>query len=694
MARRGLSAWLVLAALAVAPRVDSSAGPFQGHGLGGLRARAADAAGPARAARTLDDYRHFRIAAIDLAGRMPTRDEINAFELPGFDLDGWVDQQLRGPAYALRMTRIYMDLLRLEPNLNFAPGPAQLFRQEIQGPDGKPVYVYYRNGQRRTREATDGGFCLSEEETGLVIRPNGMAVGTSKKVAKKTLETRTTLVKPWWLYKDYKEPSPQLRFGASWVGADPDYRPVEGLLFEPDGTTPTEAVRVCNEEAQTAETGHIFVTGRTAPKGGTAANDAMAGGTGGAAAKAGNGDKGDKADKGNKGEKGKGGKPGRGRPPPVDRPYARDHVGEPVACATRTALDFAADCGCGPGLERCMPNDSEKQGGSAFYFPNHAPLGPGAPLDSARQQAQRWFPYWWSREAVRDLGDLFEGDRDFREILTGRRTFVNGPLAQFYRSVQRGSCCGPELALGMSEEREPLFDPARVPADLAPQDVDRWELVEDRGAHAAGILTLPMFLEKYASARARGAVLYNAFLCKSFVADNQVELTPSSEPDLTVRPGCSTCHATLEPLAAYFARVEPSSTVFLPESLFPVHNAACKKDAKGKLNGRCGALYDPAFADRQGATLRSAYASAAHADATPAGAAREITQSPDFASCAVQRVTASFLGRPTTPDDAPLLASLTEQFVGSGYRMKALVKAIVRSPSYGRSNNLRAEGSK
>ena len=47
---------------------------------------------------------------------------------------------------------------------------------------------------------------------------------------------------------------------------------------------------------------------------------------------------------------------------------------------------------------------------------------------------------------------------------------------------------------------------------------------------------------------------------------------------------------------------------------------------------------------------------------------------PEFAQCAVQRVTSSFLGRPTTPDDEALLASLTDAFVRSGYRMRALVR--------------------
>jgi len=627
----------------------------------------ARSAPPRVAPRSLDDYRHFRIAAIDLSGRMPTRDEVAAFERSDFDLDRWIDAQLEGPGYAPRMTRIYMDLLRLEPNLNFSSGPAQLYRLEVQGGDGKPVYVFYRAGQRRTRAETDGTFCLSPEESGFVVRPNGAPVGTPKKVPKAILDRYTTVVRPWWLYKDYRSINPSLRFqfgeagdaGVSSPLPDPDFRPVEALLVEPDGATPTVAVRVCNEEARTEATGHIYVSGRARPEGGAAGK-----GTG-------------KEVK------------GRGKPAPFDRPYALKHAGEPVACDTRTALDFAADCGCGPGLERCIPNDSDRQGGRAFYFPDHAPLGSSAPLDSARQQAQRWFPYWWSREAVHFLDDLFASDRDFREILTGRQTFVNGPLAQFYRSIQRGNCCGPELQFGMAEETEPLFDPRSVPPDLAPQDTGTWERVGDRGPHAAGILTLPMFLEKYASARARGAALYTAFLCKSFAADAKTDLPPSSEPDLTIRPGCSTCHATLEPLASYFARVEPGSFVFLPPSIFPARNPGCRRaDASGKLNGRCNALYDPAFVDASGAALRSSYAAPAHADATPSGAAVEIARSPEFAACAVQRVTSSFLGRPITRDDAPLVDDLTREFVSSGYRMRALVHGIVRSPAYGRSNNV------
>lgn len=610
---------------------------------------------PARPAKTLDDYRQFRIASIDLLGRMPTRSEIDAFEKPAFDLDKWIDARTQGPTYVERLTRIYMDLLRLEPNLNFSTGPAQLYRHPVQTADGK-VFVYYRQNQRRQDPATDGEFCFSPDEIGQHVRPNANVVGTAKPITKKLLDARTVLVRPWWLYRDYKSNLPSKRYGQGWSDPDVQYRPVESLLLDADGKTQATDIRVCKEEAQKIELGHVYVSGRTK----NVPNEALVG--------------------------------GRTKPPPLDKPYATAHKGDAVSCDTRLALESSIDCGCGVGLERCMPADGNGAATPAFYFPNNMPLGPTLPLDVTKQRADRWFPYWWSREAVEFLDDLFESDRDFREILTGKHTFVNGPLAQYYRTIQRTSCCGPETNFGMTEETTPLFDPKKAPADLLPHDVTTWRMVPDRGPRAAGILTTPMFLQKYASARARGAVLYNAFLCKSFIAEN-AQLMPSEEPNLMKRDGCKTCHAALEPLAAFFARIEPSSSVFLPVTNFPVVNPSCKKDKNGKIPGNCNALYDAAFADAAGATLRSAYGSLPNADASPAGAGQEITKTPEFSRCAVQRVTSSFLGRPTTPDDAPLLESLDKTFVASGYKMRALVKGIVRSPEYRKANNLSSVGS-
>jgi hypothetical protein len=226
-----------------------------------LDARRADSAPPPPAQRTLDDYRHFRITAIDLLGRMPTRDEVAAFERSDFDMDRWVDAQLGGPGYVERLTRIYMDALRLEPNVDFRTAPAELYRHDVMGPDGKLVPVYYRESQRRERPETDGEFCLSPDETGVVIRARQQDVGTLKKVSQKVLDAHTVLVKPWWLYRDYRTGNPSQRYGEGWKDPDPQYRPVESLLTDAEGK-PVTAIRVCREEAAARDSGHVYASGR------------------------------------------------------------------------------------------------------------------------------------------------------------------------------------------------------------------------------------------------------------------------------------------------------------------------------------------------------------------------------------------------------------------------------------------------
>ena len=121
---------------------------------------------------------------------------------------------------------------------------------------------------------------------------------------------------------------------------------------------------------------------------------------------------------------------------------------------------------------------------------------------------------------------------------------------------------------------------------------------------------------------------------------------------------------------------------FLPPASFPVDSPLCKKNAQGKAAGFCAPFYDPAFSDDAHGTLRGAYAARAHVDEGPAGAGAELAASPDFATCAVERVSSAFLGRALTSDDAALATSLRETFVASGYRMRALVRALVKSPRY------------
>jgi len=613
------------------------------------------AVGDTRQVRTLADYRDFRSLSIDLAGRFPTRDDLGTLERPDFDRNAWIDTHLGGPQYAARLTRIYMDLLRLEVSsaVQVTPPATTLRRIQLVGPDKKPIYVYYRRQQRRTREATDGEFCMTSAETGVELTPGQPPKGTAIEIKKEVLDANTVVVRPWWLYRDYVELTPAKRYGAEWTDFDPSYVPSDKLRKEADGS-PTIEVRVCREEAQSRDTGSIYVTGRVPPpKGATPPAPRL-------------------------------------RPLPLDDGYAKAHKGEPISCRDGLAVSMSVDCGCGIGLQHCMPGDSDGNDPGAFMLPAHSPVGLDASLPLTAQSVSVWYKYWWTQEVEHFLSHLFSDDRDFRELLTAKYTWVNGPLAQYYRSTAPAGCCGRERAFGLIEDKEPLFAQVSVPTSLFAHDAATWLTVADRGPQASGILSMPVFLAKYASRRARAAVVYNAFLCKSF-ASSDAELLPSTEPNLMIRPGCSSCHATLEPLAAYFSRVEESTSVYLPSAQFPLKNPNCKNQKNGKPAGFCDAFYDPAFTDGAAGTMRGAYASAENAEAGMLGIARAVTSSPDFASCAVSRVTASLIGRPLSSDDDALVRTLTDVFVHASYRMKPLVVAILRSDAYRNVNNRRNE---
>lgn len=613
---------------------------------------------------TIEDYRYFRSLSIDLNGRMPTRAEVAAFEADGFDVDHWIDQHLAGPAYAERVRRVYMDLLRLEigSTFQFVPGATTLRRIQLVGPSGNPIFVYFRKGQRRMRAETDGEFCFTQAETGLQFPPNTTPTGTAHAITQAALDANTVVVRPWWLYRDYRSATPSDRYDPmTWSTRFSNYVPVQGVLMEPDGMTPTTEIRVCREEAATGAMGTVYTSGRTtAPPAGTPPPF------------------------------------GRLSQLPLDSGYARSHTGQPIACAMGSSLSLSADCGCGAGLERCMPADGPGFDPRGFNLPLHTPIGLDAPVDGAEQSQSSWPRFWWGQEAMHFLDAIFgaydasspEGaEHDMRDMLTAPYTWVNGPLAQFYRSGAPATCCGNAINLGYANP-EPLLDPTHIPDTLLAHDTDRWVRVDPRSSHASGLLTMPVFLTKFGSRRARAHVLYNAFMCREFVAQN-VTLAPSTEPNLMIRPGCANCHATLEPMAAYFSRIVESDWTFLPAGTFPTSNSTCGgADPMHVRNGSCANYYDPAFVSPDAGVLRGAYASPEHANEGPAGVAQALITDPDFAGCIASNIATSFLGRPLTDEDNELRDSLAATLTANGYHASALVRSLVHSEAYRNSNNL------
>jgi hypothetical protein len=606
-------------------------------------ARADEGPQEAKGGRSLQEYRWFRALSIDLVGRIPTRAEVAAFEAPDFNVDQWIDKQLEGPGYAERLQRIYMDAMRLDLGETFkyiqSSHVLRRFPVDVAMPDGttKKTWVYWRNNQRRATTELDRTFCFGAANTGQTYNRTQIPTPElpTKAVPLATMMERAAKVKPWWLYRDYKAATPTNHYRA-WSLNEPRFRLGETtdrkgaalrandprLLVDFDGTE-VDDVWVCKEETQTAVNAAVKIR----------------------------------------------------------------NVTTNVACNTDLGLNFATTCGCGKGLENCTPGAFGNDPNS-MVVATLAPLGPEANrvLESSRQEQSAWFRRMWHEEARHFIGSIFAEDRDFRDVLTARYDWVNGPLAQFYKGIVNGDCCSDQVGLGATPgafaKPDPLFDPSKIPADLNPTQMDRWVKVEDRGPHAAGVLTLPAFLMKFASRRGRANAVYNTFLCREFIAEN-LDLQPSEEANLTIRPGCSTCHAKLEPLAAYFTRTKENSLTFLTA---PIDNPICAKKTGGPaLDPACNRYYDPSFATADAGKLRGAYASAENAEKGPAGFAQAVTSSPEFATCAARTVLESMLGRKTQTEDQ-MVSELDHVFTDGGFKMRPLVRAIVKSNAYRNAN--------
>ncbi len=588
--------------------------------------------------KTLLDYKYFRALCIDLLGRMPTEQELTEFEKPNFSLDAWLDAHLQGDSYAERLTRVYADLLRPQ-TVSFQVGTARntLARILVKDDTGKDVWVYFRPGQRRGRhaqvpKATDpnypkwnnlvrGGFCLLEEETGLKYPDISGAQppsGTAKPIAKAVLDQYTTVVKPWWLYADYKATSPADRYNPmTWPTRFPGYAITNDLQKEPDLKTDTTEIRVCKEESGVALSASMDT-----------------------------------------------------------QPMAM------LDCRTGFGVANSQGCGCGPGLELCMPaaHFLASQPRPTFISSRNTLLGVDDPTDAQQFEYRTWQSLWVAEEPQVFLYNLFFGDRDFREVVSAKYTYVNGPLAQFYKLSSRSNWNDRDLG------PTSLPSPDSMPQTLPPHNLMEWRKV-DAGPSAAGVMTMPLFLFKYGTRRARAHAVYNMFLCRDFVAPAGLQLPPSKEPNLMKREGCAACHQSLEPLSAYFSRWVENDWNFLDPKQYPAQNPLCKQ-VSGSIPANCNARYDNTFSTATAGMLRGAYGSPDNADAAAAGLGEYLTKRADFAPCVAQNIAESFLGRSLGSEDSGLRDSLSQALVDGNYRVRPLVKALLTSQQYRDANNL------
>lgn len=315
-------------------------------------------------------------------------------------------------------------------------------------------------------------------------------------------------------------------------------------------------------------------------------------------------------------------------------------------------------CGCGPDLRWCLRASDQATLRASFL------------QDVDRRIAQ-------------NVGD----DDSYLELLTGRRAFVNGPLAHFYRHLTK---------LPRFVKMDPsAVDATTLPADLTFAAADDWrEVLLD--ADESGVLTSPAYLLRFQSNRARANRFFHAFLCQPFQPPaGGIEIVAgATDPDLQQRDGCKYCHAVLEPAAAHWGRSTEYGGGRLVSALYPAVREDCRRCA---LSGTgcsddCNRYYlTKATTEEERAWLGTfrpyVFRSDEHVRNVENGPRLLVLSSVvdgRLQGCVARSTAEWLLGRPLGVNESDVADHYVRTFEDSGFSYRALVKAIVTSDLYRR----------
>ena len=305
-------------------------------------------------------------------------------------------------------------------------------------------------------------------------------------------------------------------------------------------------------------------------------------------------------------------------------------------------------CGCGEGMRRCetvLPVETHKSRLEAF-----------------------------NQEPERIADSVLRRDEPYFNLLTTRRSFVNGTLSAFYRQQQ---------GVGVFTVSPPA-DLDTVPA-VPFAEVGAWAEYT-RGPEHSGVLTTPAFLYRFPTYRARVNEFYEAFLCKTFVPPSAGLPPPEDacnrENNLAKRCGCNYCHATIEPTGAHWGRFGERVAQFLSAEQFPRFDAKCRDCAIAgdvSCGGECGQYvmqaYDGDGANSLGLLKTYLYRTPdeePNIEGGPRSLVQRMLQTGDLERCTVRRIWSEFLGRPMSAEEQRLyLQPLADDFTRGGHRLKA-----------------------
>ncbi|WP_224243093.1 DUF1549 domain-containing protein [Hyalangium gracile] len=339
---------------------------------------------------------------------------------------------------------------------------------------------------------------------------------------------------------------------------------------------------------------------------------------------------------------------------------AQERTSNPWTMESCETARFSRDrtCGCGPGMRRCEV----------------------AAVHTARVAAI-------NEEPSRITDSVVRNDEPYFNILTTRRSFVNGTLSEFYRQQQ---------GVGIFTVTSPA-NPDLIPSIPYTQPTTWQEYTRD--SHHSGVLTTPSFLYRFPTQRARVNHFYEAFLCKTFVPSSDPLPPPEDncnrENNLAKKCGCSYCHATIEPTGAHWGRYDERNALFLNPERFPRLDPKCRDCAlAGDTNcgGECSQYvmqaYDGDGANSLGMLKTYLYRTPeeeANIQSGPQLLVERMLQTGDLERCTVKRIWHEFLGRPMTTEEQRLyLQQLSEDFSRSNYSLKTLIQKLLMTDAYRR----------
>ena len=323
-----------------------------------------------------------------------------------------------------------------------------------------------------------------------------------------------------------------------------------------------------------------------------------------------------------------------------------------------------AGCGCGPDLAYCLPE------------PTH-------PSHIAIRQAL-------IDEPLRIFEQVVRSGQPYFDAFTTRTTFVNGPLKAFYDQLS-----GSDVPLRAGGT---IGYTSKVGAMPAMNFTDTtWQPMVRDDIHA-GVLTTPGYQLRLPTNRARVNRFYSAFRCEPFLPPAgglPPDVGGVPEPNLRVRAGCSSCHATIEVAAAHWGRWRTTATYgyFDPEQ---IDLGQPFRECQTCTN--CSSFCNQYFITPQTSTnpdeltawrgyhRARIYLSEEEAQAMatgPAGLIDDPAEKDKVATCTVRTLAEHLYNRSLTDDEVlQWLPAMTAKFAESGYRFDELERQILASETY------------